>query len=249
MSETVITSQNCDDVIARIAANDREITEINCRSLSAGKFRALCAALSTNTNVTTFFSGGSRMMDKLGDEGARYLANTLRLNTSITTLVLETNNISSEGAGAIADALATNTTLAMLDLTGNNIRSQGARAIADALATNTTLAMLDLTGNNISSQGARYLADTLRLNNPLITLYLEGNDILPEADKELEVNDILPEAAKEIAEALATNTRLESEEKKSDQQDSAFPAPATAPRSPRLGSNEQERKEAPKVYL
>jgi hypothetical protein len=68
---------------------------------------------------------------KIRDEGAKALAQ----NTTLTSLILQNNNIGDEGA----KALAKNTTLTSL-VEGNNIGDEGAKALAQ----NTTLTSLRL---------------------------------------------------------------------------------------------------------
>ncbi len=55
------------------------------------------------------------------------------VNAVLTTLVLNSNNIGDEGAKAIAEALKVNAVLTELHLYHNNISDDGAKAIAEAL--------------------------------------------------------------------------------------------------------------------
>ena len=57
-------------------------------------------------------------------------------NNSITTLDLGGNNIGVEGAKAIAEALKVNESITELNLYNNNIGDEGAKAIAEALKEN-----------------------------------------------------------------------------------------------------------------
>ena len=52
--------------------------------------------------------------------GGRALAETLRLNTTVTSLALYYNGLGEVGGRALAEALRLNTTLASLDLSGFN---------------------------------------------------------------------------------------------------------------------------------
>ena len=53
--------------------------------------------------------------------------------------MLSKNNIGSDGAKMIADALKINQTLTLLDINENNIGDDGAKQIADALKINYSL--------------------------------------------------------------------------------------------------------------
>ena len=67
----------------------------------------------------------SLLDNKIGDEGAKALAN----NTSLTLLDLASSQISHEGA----KALANNTSLTSLDLSGNGLGNRGLCAFSEAL--------------------------------------------------------------------------------------------------------------------
>ena len=65
-----------------------------------------------------------------------------------------------DGARAIADALRVNSTLRDLRLGGNGVIDDGARAIADALRVNSTLQTLGLESNDVGDDGARALRES-----------------------------------------------------------------------------------------
>ncbi|KAI8599884.1 hypothetical protein EDD21DRAFT_432081 [Dissophora ornata] len=125
----------------------------------------------------------------------RIFANSLKTNTTLTTLDLRGNSIGNEGALALSEALKTNTTLTTLNLWMNSIGKEGALALSETLKTNTTLTTLDLEGNSIGNQGALALSKALKTNTTLTTLNLAGNSIGKEG-------------ALELLEALKTNTTL-----------------------------------------
>jgi len=72
-------------------------------------------------------------------------------------LSLMINNIGDDGAKVIADALKVNHTLETLNLWYNNIGDDGAKKIADALIFNRNLKELNLSGNKMSADGIEYL--------------------------------------------------------------------------------------------
>ena len=71
-------------------------------------------------------------------------------NEESQELYLDDNNISDEGAKALAEALKVNTALQGLILDRNNISDEGAEALAEALKVNTALQGLYLDENEIS---------------------------------------------------------------------------------------------------
>ena len=90
---------------------------------------------------------------------AAAVAEILKSNTSVTTVNLDGNKeIGDEGAKALAEALKVNATVGYLDLSGCGIGDDGAAALAEALRSNTTLTKLFLEDNNgIGEKGKRLL--------------------------------------------------------------------------------------------
>merc|ERR1712167_461891 len=73
----------------------------------------------------------------------------------VEELNLTSNKISAEGAKALAQALKVNTVLQGLNLDSNTISDEGSKALAEALKVNTALQKLDLGDNKISDEGAK----------------------------------------------------------------------------------------------
>jgi hypothetical protein len=113
----------------------------------------------------------------IGPEGAKAIAEALKVNAVLTTLVLYTNSIGDEGAIAIAEALKVNAVVTTLVLGGNNIGDEGAIAIAEALKVTAVLTILRLDENNIGAEGAKAIAEALKVNVVLTVLYLGSNDL------------------------------------------------------------------------
>ena len=112
---------------------------------------------------------------KLVDDGASCLADALKQNSTLTTLHLHGSCILEDGGADLADALKVNTTLTELILPINRIGDQGAARFADALRVNKTLTKLDLTFSGIGNTGAVCLADALKSNTGLQELDLSHN--------------------------------------------------------------------------
>jgi Ran GTPase-activating protein (RanGAP) involved in mRNA processing and transport len=88
----------------------------------------------------------------LGEGGGRALAETLRLNTTLTSHNLGENDLGEGEGRALAEALRLNTTLASLDLGLNGLGEGEGRALAETLRLNTTLTSLDLSDNGIGQE-------------------------------------------------------------------------------------------------
>ena len=119
----------------------------------------------------------------IGNNGAKAIAEALKVNTVLTQLWLNDNKIGDNGAKAIAEALKVNTVLTNLYLGYNSIGVEGAKAIAEALKVNTVLTKLVLYSNlSIGDEGAKAIAEALMVNTVLNNLGLL-NIILGDAAK------------------------------------------------------------------
>ncbi len=161
---------------------------------------------------------------KIGDSGAKALAEALTHNSSLQTLNLRGNEIGDSGSVALAEALKSNSSLQTLKLGYNQIGASGAAALAEALKSNSSLQTLKLRNNQIGASGSAALAEALKSNSSLQTLRLESNKIgtsgaavLAEALKsnrslkelDLNYNDIGDKGAVVLAEALKSNSSLQ----------------------------------------
>ncbi len=151
------------------------------------------------------------------------LASALELNTTVTSLTLDKNEIGDAGAEAFAGGLKGFTALKSLSLCENMIGAAGALAIAVGLAGNASLRCLDLSETLIDAAAARHIAEGLRTNTRLRILSLEKNPIgdqgawalsgalkvnITLTDLNLEKNEIGDAGAHHLAEALEANTSL-----------------------------------------
>jgi len=133
--------------------------------------------------------------NKIGDEGAKALAEVLKTKVVLNEINLGKNNIGNEGAKGIGEALAVNTTLACLDLRDNRVGNEGIKAISRALKVNKTLIQLDMRSNKVGCEGITAISEVLKTNNKLEKLNLSGNKVGVEG-------------AKAISELLKINTTL-----------------------------------------
>lgn len=101
----------------------------------------------------------------------------LKDNPPLQALRLNNNKIGDEGAKALAEALADNSTLISLELTNNWIGNDGANALTMALQHNISLKKLHLDRNNIEDDGVQGLANALKNNANLELLVLEDNNV------------------------------------------------------------------------
>ena len=83
----------------------------------------------------------------MGLEGARYLAASLKLNSTLASLDLSHNILGSDGAILVSDAIRThNTSLSELNLSDNGLGHEGVVSV-DRMLVGSSVISLDLTGN------------------------------------------------------------------------------------------------------
>lgn len=110
---------------------------------------------------------------RIGDDGAKALADALKQKNSLTWLELNYTDICAEGAKALGDALKQNATLRVLNLQSCKIGDEGAKALSDVLKENSSLAFLGLVDTGICDEGAKVLCGALTKNSTLKYLSLD----------------------------------------------------------------------------
>mmetsp|Transcript_18603 Transcript_18603/g.41370 ORF Transcript_18603/g.41370 Transcript_18603/m.41370 type:complete len:156 (+) Transcript_18603:613-1080(+) len=97
------------------------------------------------SGATSAATRGDKMVYLELDEAVRRLSEN---DPTLTRLALKWYSVhSADGAAALAEALRENKTLTTLVLEHNDIGKDGAKAIAEALSDNATLTTLNLSGN------------------------------------------------------------------------------------------------------
>ena len=137
-------------------------------------------AIAEALKVNTVMTELNLSWNLIGVDGAKAIAEALKVNTAVTTLYLNHNSFGDEGAIAIAEALKVNEVLTTLDLYRHDIGPEGAIAIAEALKVNAVVTNLNLRSNSIGVEGAKAIAEALKVNAVLTELSLWNNNIGPE---------------------------------------------------------------------
>eukprot|EP01012_Entosiphon_sulcatum_P041829 TRINITY_DN5571_c0_g1_i1.p1 TRINITY_DN5571_c0_g1~~TRINITY_DN5571_c0_g1_i1.p1 ORF type:complete len:561 (-),score=132.09 TRINITY_DN5571_c0_g1_i1:33-1715(-) len=109
---------------------------------------------------------------KLGHKGTTPLLRSLREDSVVTTLHLETCGMGDIGAAELGELLRSNTKLTHINLASNEITDLGAASISAALASQPSLTFLGLSFNKIRDAGAEHLAKALEENSALLHLEL-----------------------------------------------------------------------------
>jgi Ran GTPase-activating protein (RanGAP) involved in mRNA processing and transport len=69
----------------------------------------------------------------LGIDGAKALADALKVNSTITSINLSFNYVGDDGVKALGDALKVNSAITTINFSNNYVGVDGAKAFADAL--------------------------------------------------------------------------------------------------------------------
>ena len=105
------------------------------------------------------------------------LAEQLKQNTTLKTLLLHRCGITSQSAERLSKALIVNKHVEELDISSNEIRDDGIQHLAHALRDNQGLRKLNLSCTGFTSCSAETLANALAANNNLIELNISYNSL------------------------------------------------------------------------
>ncbi|CAI6002338.1 unnamed protein product [Closterium sp. NIES-64] len=168
------------------SAGDDKEKQRKWRQQSMAKVKELAQQLRSFRTVD--LSGKS-----LGDEGFKYLAESLAFNNSVESVDFSNNGIGPEGSvesvdfsnngigpegvKALTEALATNAYLKTLNLSGNTIGDEGAKVLAGIMEQNRGVQTLQLSSNGIGDEGMRALAEMVKKNEAIVCLEMNNNGI------------------------------------------------------------------------
>jgi Ran GTPase-activating protein (RanGAP) involved in mRNA processing and transport len=147
----------------------------------------LAEAMKINTTLRTLYVNHN----KIDSPGMTEIAEALKYS-KLTTIDISYNNVGHNTAKAIAESLKTNTTLTTLMLNNTRMHSSEIVVIAKALLINQTLTTMDISYNDLGYYGAKAIAETIEINTTLTTLnfsYCNINDDGAKLiEKALEIN-------------------------------------------------------------
>ena len=182
-----VTTEEDANVISRRLSNSLENGRLNlsCCKISDKILNQILPLLSV-LNITTLDLNSN----DIRDEGAKALAKELKINDSLTHLVLWCNSIGDEGATALAKALNINESLTELNIWNNKIRTEGAKALAKELEINEEIAdanerLISLKYHLILILNSKSETNIARLIVPVIVDYLRYDCLSDEARQKL----------------------------------------------------------------
>lgn len=141
-----INAKDTTQITTAIASYQGTALDLGKRMLKDDIVHAIVSGLEQNKSVTMLYLDSC----EISDTGGEYLARMLQKNTTLTTINLNSNLIY-KSAKSIAESLKQNTNLKTLMLRWNKIGDEGGIAIANSLAINKSLETLHL-GYNLFSE-------------------------------------------------------------------------------------------------
>ncbi|KAL0248077.1 hypothetical protein GEMRC1_003314 [Eukaryota sp. GEM-RC1] len=178
---------NCAHVVTGLRLNKTYIHDFNLifsrlKSLYLGcnetndDLLLIAEALGTNSTVIelklTCYS-----VDAIDIEVVKAFAEALRINSTITSINLQANDMTDDHVLILERALQDNSTLTTIDLSENSIGDAGAVALARLLTVNSVINSIDLCYNSIGDTGAIALANALKFNSTVTKILLFSNSI------------------------------------------------------------------------
>eukprot|EP00301_Raphidiophrys_heterophryoidea_P002697 c11254_g1_i1.p1 GENE.c11254_g1_i1~~c11254_g1_i1.p1 ORF type:complete len:394 (-),score=86.51 c11254_g1_i1:79-1260(-) len=156
------------------------LVSIQSLILYSGNLRDLVGLIApgirSNKSLTTL----ALPQNMIGDDDMRHLADALTANTSIHTLNLGFNNLSSS-VQHINRILAVNSSITSLNLQSCELGATGIECLIENIRASRSLRQLVLNNNGIQSRGVYLLSTMLSSNNTLEHLELSNSGIDDEA--------------------------------------------------------------------
>ena len=150
-------------LISKSSLKNLTVLRINSCHLTSRDINLLCIALNQHSTLQALNVSHN---PTIGDEGARCVAEMLKMNKVLQRVILTNCSITDNGIMMLSDALIVNQTLMVLSVSSNyGITLLGAHFLSNMLLINTSLRELWLYGTNISEDGATKLCKTLNQNN------------------------------------------------------------------------------------
>jgi len=117
-----------------------------------------------NQTLTSINLSRNGIGNGIEDEGAKYIADALKVNQTLTEIDLYGNKIGDGDVKHLAEALEVNKTLTFMNLASNNIGDNGVIHILNMLQKHKTPLHVDLIENRNSSQMKDRLRDIHTIN-------------------------------------------------------------------------------------
>ena len=136
---------------------------LNYCSLPSIEFDAIATSLSIPSNLLRMELSGN----VITEASAAKLAEALKQNTTLTSLLLHNCSLGDSGAAALAAFLPYNTSVSHLSISSNNIGPVGASALSVGAAQSTSLGHLNVSHNPLTHSGLQILIESVSKSDSL----------------------------------------------------------------------------------
>ncbi len=163
------------EIIIYIIDNNDRYTSIDLKRLYTipDSMKLLFTYLTTNTRINDL-----NLHTALDPYMLKYISEALKINNTLSKIIISKNGITDEYIKNFFDMLAVNKSLTYIDLSGNRITDKGIEYLVGALLFNNTLEYIDLSDNIINNDECIILlAESLVSNKSIKELKLDNNNI------------------------------------------------------------------------
>lgn len=101
----------------------------------------------------------------LSNDSAIEIGNLIKNSQEIEKLIIDSNNFGIEGAGYIAEGLKINSTIRTLSIQNCNIENEGLILLADSFTNRTNICEINISNNFITEKGFKYFSEILHFSN------------------------------------------------------------------------------------
>eukprot|EP01102_Stenamoeba_stenopodia_P021613 TRINITY_DN8764_c0_g1_i1.p1 TRINITY_DN8764_c0_g1~~TRINITY_DN8764_c0_g1_i1.p1 ORF type:complete len:482 (+),score=59.25 TRINITY_DN8764_c0_g1_i1:42-1487(+) len=167
-AELNMKPKDYDMILKTVTDSTYRLTELNLKynGLSKVFVKDLMLALSDNKTILTLVLSHNTL-----NEVTNHIADMLRINNVLRTLVLLNTSIDDAGANMLAKAIEYNSALQVLDLSENSIDA-GVGSLCNALLANSTITSVSLWRNTIMKTGINALGEVIQYSRTIRELNL-----------------------------------------------------------------------------
>lgn len=131
-------------------------------------------------NLLLSFQSISLRDNKLLDEGAIYLAQSLPFLNRLEKLNVSLNSFTTNAVKMIFNGLKLSSSIKEIDISGNNSFAEGMDSIEDFLKVNKSIKILNISYNTVQDNGLARISEGLLFSNSIQSLDLSANKITKE---------------------------------------------------------------------
>lgn len=111
------------------------------------------------------------------DEEFKFLSEALKVNNTVTCFYICGREVEDERVKFLSDVLQFNKTITQIGLRYSPVGVEGIEVLSKSLKDNKIITKIDLTGSKIGYECAKYISEVLRVNKTIVEIVLSRNNI------------------------------------------------------------------------